>query len=386
MADEPVMKSRPLAVALLISLAPAVALPPRVAFAQVDDTTTKMARARFQEGVAFFDKHEYEQARAAFLQAYALRKHPVVLLNLAQSSLKSGHTLEAARYFQQFLHDYSSATQAQRSDAETGLADANTKLGRIDVTSAPSGAEIWVDDQREGIAPFDHPIEVEPGAHAVGARGRGGDESVQVTATAGQIVTARFGAPAAVAPVAPVPVAAPPPAAEPTPAPTPPAAEPPPAPPAEATSPASAPAESHAGGGFFPSNMTPVIIGGVFALAGFGTAIVMAVQKSSAQSSANSVASQIVQKGGVAGTCVNPLPGSYFSNPCSVLSSDDNNVNTDATIASIGLGVGIAASVITLGYFAFASRDSSSAAASTHPVVTPLIGKGLGGVALGASF
>src|ERR1700722_4076000 len=129
-------KTRPLAFALILALAPAATLPPRAAFAQAaDDATTKMARQRFQEGVAFFDKGQFEMARAAFLQAYALRKHPTVLLNLAQSSLKSGHSLEAARYFQQFLKE-SGVTEAQRADATHGLGEARMKLGRIDVIGA----------------------------------------------------------------------------------------------------------------------------------------------------------------------------------------------------------------------------------------------------------
>ena len=56
-----------------------------------------MARRRFQEGVKFFDQKKFEEARAAFLQAYALKHHPAVLLNLAQSEIRSGHPLEAAR-------------------------------------------------------------------------------------------------------------------------------------------------------------------------------------------------------------------------------------------------------------------------------------------------
>src|SRR5271166_5697445 len=104
------MKTRPLAAALLISLTPAVVSAPRTVFAQAaDDATVKMARQRFQEGVSYYDKGQYELARASFLQAYALRKHPAVLLNLAQSSLKSGHTLEAAKYFQQFLKEHTTA-------------------------------------------------------------------------------------------------------------------------------------------------------------------------------------------------------------------------------------------------------------------------------------
>jgi hypothetical protein len=209
--------SRLLAAALLLSLTPTVVLPPRAAFAQAsDDAATKMARQRFLEGVAYYDKHDYELARAAFLQAYALRKHPAVLLNLAQSSLKSGHALEAAKYFQQFLREFSAATAGQRSDAEAGLADARTHIGRIDVTSAPGGAEILIDGESIGVAPFDHPIDVEPGSHTVKAHGHT-DETVTVICSAGSVVTARFAAPAPPPPVAPVPAPAPP-AEEPAPA------------------------------------------------------------------------------------------------------------------------------------------------------------------------
>ncbi|MFO0672060.1 MAG: hypothetical protein U0235_20950 [Polyangiaceae bacterium] len=106
--------SRVLSAVLVTSFLMSTSLAPRAAFAQTDDATTKAARARFQEGVSLYDKGQYEAARAAFLQAYALRKHPAVLLNLAQSSLRSGRPLEASKYFQQYLRESSNLTAAQR--------------------------------------------------------------------------------------------------------------------------------------------------------------------------------------------------------------------------------------------------------------------------------
>src|SRR5579862_8601780 len=98
------MRHRFIAMSLLLALAPAATAAP--CWAQgADDATTTTARARFKEGVEFFDKGDFEQARAAFLQAYALKKHPAVLLNLAWSCLKSGHPLEAQKYFEQFPND-----------------------------------------------------------------------------------------------------------------------------------------------------------------------------------------------------------------------------------------------------------------------------------------
>jgi hypothetical protein len=378
--------SRLLAAALLLSLTPAVVLPPRAAFAQAsDDAATKMARQRFQEGVAYYDKHDYELARAAFLQAYALRKHPAVLLNLAQSSLKSGHALEAAKYFQQFLREFSAATAAQRSDAEAGLADARTHIGRIDVSSAPSGAEILIDGESIGVAPFDHPIDVEPGSHTVKAHGHS-DETVTVICSAGSVVTARFAAPAPPPAAAPVPAPTPP-AEEPAPAP----AEPPPAAPTEAAPPPAPPPASHGSSIFSPpSNIAPVIVGGIVTLAGVGTAIVFGIEKSSAQNSANSEAALILANGGVqgsankAGTCFKPQ-GNYV-NPCALLNSDNGNVNTDALIGNIALGVGIAGAAFTALYWAFAWKGDATTTASAQPIITPLVGKGTGGLSLGASF
>jgi Flp pilus assembly protein TadD len=96
-----------------------------------------MARARFKEGVEFYDKGEFEQARVSFLQAYALKKHPAVLLNLAWSCLKSGHVLEAEHYFKQFLTESKDITDKQRADANDGLSQSHAKLGRIEIVAPP---------------------------------------------------------------------------------------------------------------------------------------------------------------------------------------------------------------------------------------------------------
>ena len=83
------MKIRAYAIALLVALVPAF-LPETYANAQQgkekEDPFTDMARQRFAEGVKLYDQKEYEKARAAFMQAYALKKHPAVLLNLAKAS------------------------------------------------------------------------------------------------------------------------------------------------------------------------------------------------------------------------------------------------------------------------------------------------------------
>ena len=378
------MKTRSIAVALLVSFAPAsLATLPRAAFAQTDDATVKMARQRFQEGVAYYDKGQYELARASFLQAYALRKHPAVLLNLAQSSLKSGHALEASKYFQQFLKEHTTATEAQRADANRGLNDARTKLGRIDVVGATTGADVFIDDERIGMAPLDHSVDVEPGSHSVRMQGASGEQTVQVTAVAGQGTTAKLGAPAV--------------AAAPAPAPPPPSA---PAPAAESPPPAPAPEASAARRLLSRWTRLPKrrrrgpkawvwISGTVLSLAGFGTAIVMDIEKNSAQNSANSVTQVILANHGGPSTCYG-TPTTYYANACAALNSDDSNVNTDATIANIGIGVGVAAAAFTIVYLIVARKHHvapASATAEMPPLrLTPLMGKGHSGLTIGMTF
>jgi hypothetical protein len=67
------------------------------------DSVTVIARQRYNDGVAAFDAGRFEDARAAFLQAYALKHHPAVLLNLGQSEMRSGHYDDGGNHLQQFL-------------------------------------------------------------------------------------------------------------------------------------------------------------------------------------------------------------------------------------------------------------------------------------------
>src|SRR5258707_7055965 len=146
------MRKRANVIVFLWAVSSAV-LPGRTSLAQEKDSVTETARRRFQEGVKFFDQKKFEEARAAFLQAYALKHHPAVLLNLAQSEIRSGHPLEAARHFSGYLRESANTSPAERADAEKGLASARTKLGRIHVTAA-TGAQVTVDGEAIGQAPL----------------------------------------------------------------------------------------------------------------------------------------------------------------------------------------------------------------------------------------
>ena len=160
-------------------------LVPAPAFAQ-DDVTLSMARERFKEGVAYFDKKDFAKARVAFLQAYALKKHPAVLLNLAQSELRSGHEADAAKHFAQYLREHKDATDAERQGAETGLTAAKALVAEVTLSVDTNGAEVYVDGDLEGQAPLPGSVYLAPGAHEIQARKEGKSATSSVNAAAGQ--------------------------------------------------------------------------------------------------------------------------------------------------------------------------------------------------------
>ncbi|MDF2698073.1 MAG: Thiol-disulfide isomerase, partial [Labilithrix sp.] len=352
------MKSRRIAAALLFTFLPAtISLP---AWSQ-DDPLTIQARARFKEGVDAFDKGKYEEARLAFLQAYTLKKHPAVLLNLAQSSAKSNHPLEASKYFQQFLKEATTASPQQRKDAEAGLAEVRQKLGRIDVI-APSGTDISLDDQgKVGTTPMD-PIDVEPGSHTV----KSPTQSATVIAVVGQKVEARLGPSAGATALGPITT---PPASAGT-------AEqqvlPPPPPAADTTT------GKHASLLSPPENMTPVYVGLAVGGVGLVSAIVFALFKSDAQSKADTVADQIrvaanARKIPTQGACNNPA-GTDFAEACQTLKENNDKVDTNAAVANVSLAV-MGAGVVFAGvwYLAAPKRDDAkpqTGRAPERPLVT----------------
>jgi len=169
---------------VLLGTASSIAAPP--ARAADEDTTVAIARERFKEGVAFFDQKQYDKARVAFLQAYALKKHPAVLLNLAQSELRCGHEVEAAKHFSTYLRETTTASDSERQAAEAGLNATKSAVALLDVNVDESGAEIYVDGSLEGISPLPAALFVSPGPHNVEARKGGKTKTQQVNTSAGR--------------------------------------------------------------------------------------------------------------------------------------------------------------------------------------------------------
>jgi hypothetical protein len=389
-------------------------LSPAPARAQ-DDVTISMARERFKEGVAYFDKKDFAKARVAFLQAYALKKHPAVLLNLAQSELRSGHEADAAKHFAQYLREHKEATESERQGAETGLTASKALVAEVALDIDTPGAEVYIDGDLEGLAPLPGPIYLEPGSHNIQAKKDTLAASKLMNATAGQSTSATLKLTAGGA--KPVP---PPAAGTPTPAPT-----PAPAKPTEATEsapptsdePAPAPEAPSHRKGFFPwLGSTPGAMVGV-GLTGVGVigGGAFAFGAKSAYNAADSIAGQIADKavntdGKASRSGASNAPAGWLAQSpiwknadpaaradrasqyvqnCNKYRDNVKSGDTYKTLAIVSFGVAGAAALGTIIYYFADSSESAPASAQSQQrrfMVVPYYQPGFAGGVVSGNF
>ncbi len=380
------MRASLFSVACLICLAQAATSPSvfaQTAQASGADPQIAQARARFEEGIKAYDAGKYEQARVAFLETYALKKDPGVLLNLAFSSLKSGHALDAQKYFKQFLAGAPSTATKERAAASDGLKEADAALGHIEVTG-PAKAVVVVDGAEVGPAPLAEPVGVDPGEHTVTLKSADGSisQTLHVSVRGGEKAAARFkdagGSSEGGAGEAKPESSAAPAASDGEKA----AANAAPAP-AEATTP-----KDSGGPGPLspPTNIVPALLLGGVAVVGYAFAIGFFVSEGSANDNVNKDKQFIIANGspGMSVNCSSPPPN--FVTVCHALNNDQSAANTDTVVAGIGLGVGIAATAGAIVYWVLADKGGSKTGAAHLPVVAPLVGAGTGGLTVSGSF
>jgi len=336
-----------------------------------------MARERFQEGVKYYDAKQYEKARAAFLQAYALKRHPAVLLNLAQSELRSAHEADAAKHFDLYLRENKEASALEKQEAEKGLTAAKTRVGQVEVR-VEDGADIFVDGQPEGRSPLPAPVYVSPGSHTIEARKAGQTANTQVDAAAGRATSATLtigagGGAAAAAPASDT--AAGPQAGGAAPAP-------------EADQ-GTESVEFDTQGGREPffkwfAHNKVAWIGGGLTLVGIGGAIGFSLAAKSHYDTANDYAEQIRQKATqdrIASPCSAPT-GEYI-NGCNKFSDEEQTGDQFKVLTFVSAGVAVLAAGGTVVYYFIDSKKKTEARA---PLLVPVIAPKTAGLTLQGQF
>ena len=365
----------------------------RVARADDDDTTTAAARERFKEGVSYFDQKQYEKARAAFVQAYALKKHPAVLLNLAQSELRSSHERDAAQHFAEYLREATEAHAPERDAAQSGLASAKASIAEITVTTEPD-ADVSIDGTLQGLAPLPGPLYLEPGMHSVQAKKGERVATQSLSAKAGESREIRLRLAGETAAVAAAKPATSPTSAPENQSPTEPVGEQTPA--------------AHTGHGresFFHWLLTKPagVISGSTTILLTGGAVGFAIASSANYSNADDIAQQIngrAQQDQVPtrGICVDPNavlgPGNEaeaarFKDACQHRQDAVNKGDTFKTVATVaGIGAGVMAVTTGVLYFVTAERENETGSARERPgiAVLPWFGAQGGGLSVSGQF
>jgi len=126
------------------------------------------AVSTFKEGIAAFDRRDFEAARVAFLQTFALKPAaPVVRRNLGLAEIYSGHYLDGARRLARVFHTTDDGSSEDRARMLESLKKAEAHLERVSIEVEQEGAEIWVDGVDLGTSPLPFVWYVAPGSYDV---------------------------------------------------------------------------------------------------------------------------------------------------------------------------------------------------------------------------
>lgn len=160
------MGKRVVALLLLVLLCPeAEARPRKRSTGTADKSAAKaLARKHFKLGKQLFGRQKYSEAIAEFKIAYRIRRHPVILYNIAVTYAYQGNIVGAAETARYYLN----STKAKEQTLPRIVRSALTQTGVIIVKTSNPAAEILVDGFPKGKGRAE--VTVKTGSHAVKIR------------------------------------------------------------------------------------------------------------------------------------------------------------------------------------------------------------------------
>ncbi|HTM45250.1 MAG TPA: PEGA domain-containing protein [Polyangiaceae bacterium] len=301
------------------------------------------ARRRFDEGVSAYDNKDYEAARVAFAQAYALEPLPELLINLGHAELKTGRNVEGCRHIAKALRE-AEIGLGERRAAEHALENAEHFVARIKVAVNLDGADLVIDGQDIAASPMIYPWYLEPGEHRVRASKEGFQSDDQVvTITKGQLKTVRLNLLR----------------------------------PGEVLTNLATPTQPPVDDSSHRRSMIPVWIGGGLSVAGIATGVVFTVIAANHRSDRNAKLDDLSGSAPCG-------QGSGTVTTCNQIQQLDKTARRDQTIGFIGFGVGGAALLGTITYVLLTPSGSSESSASIR--LTPVIGPQISALNLSGAF
>jgi hypothetical protein len=336
------------------------------AFSAGDSAIEDAAKARYSEGVKLYNKHKYEEARAAFLQAIALKKRPAAVMMLAQSALKSGRWIEAAKSFEEFVSLAGEIPPKLQRLVDEGQKEARSHIGQFHF-DVPDSAEVTVDGA--AVDPTKN-LDVGVGTHVITVAYKDEKKQTELDVAAGKVTEVRPSfIPKPIIPkdtrTRPKEVEPPPPAATP-----------------ESPS-ILAP----------PATTWPVFVLGAIGVGGLGTAAVFGGLAANASHSAD-VADQTIARNAKPGaTCSDPdsfkddskgVTFDDFASTCSTRSRSQRFAESEQSVFQASLIVGLVGFAGAVTWFLIAPKEGAQSqekpASSETPLVIPWASTSGGGL------
>jgi hypothetical protein len=144
------------------ALAQPVAPPPDAASAQADELTRR--------GVEQIKKHRWADAEAFMRQAWALKRSYDIAGNLGLAEVGLGKWRDAAEHLSYAVRTFpANGKAAHRELLSEKLAAAREQVAALSFEVSPAGAEVKIDGQVAGVAPFEGEVFVMPGARVIEA-------------------------------------------------------------------------------------------------------------------------------------------------------------------------------------------------------------------------
>ncbi|MBK8996941.1 MAG: hypothetical protein IPM35_14495 [Myxococcales bacterium] len=317
--------------AALAASSPAFAQPPvETPTADSPDEASKL----FKKGNEAYKLKKWEEAAAAFKEAWALKQSYDIAGNLGDVEVYLGKYRDAAEHLEFSLRNWPAGQEASKKRTQERFAEAKKNVGTLSL-KVSEGAEITVNGKPIGKSPLPGPVFIEPGAATIEAKI--GEKSAKKTVAldvgeAREIELTIEGEAAAVGP-------------EPAPA-------------------AGGPSEPDpgAGGGIkaVSSGMKPrtlaLIAGAGLTVVAAGVGVFYTLKKSSAQDDADGLRSELSSKFGGQACSGSSAPAQCADLTDALERRDDaGRISTGAFIAS---GVLLAATAVT--YFVWPSGHESS--------------------------
>ena len=126
------------------------------------------ARTQFEQGLALYNEHKFDQAAIAFGRAYELKPTYKLLYNLGQVENELSHYAVALEVYTRYLTEGGEdIPDDRREQVKSEIKRLNALVGMIVILGGEEGATILVDKEERGKTPHMGMIFVDLGKHEV---------------------------------------------------------------------------------------------------------------------------------------------------------------------------------------------------------------------------